>query len=48
MKTPNKFLLIGISLMLSAGLFFFVQYNTNQIIAKSIKAMEKTNCDYTE
>ena len=48
MKTPNKFLLIGISLILATGLFLFVQYNTNQLITKSIKAMEKANCDCKE
>jgi len=45
MKAPNKFLLIITSLILAIGLFSFVQYNTNQIVSKSISAIEKTNCD---
>lgn len=48
MNTPNKFLLIVISLMLAVGLFSFVQYNTNHIISKSIKAIDKANCDCAE
>ena len=45
MNTPNKFLLIGISFVLAIGLFYFVQYNTNHIISKSIKAIEKASCE---
>jgi YbbR domain-containing protein len=48
MNTPNKFLLIVISFMLAIGLFSFVQYNTNHIISKSIRAIEKTNCECVE
>jgi hypothetical protein len=48
MKTPNKFLLIVISLMLAIGLFSFVQYSTNEIISRSITAIEKTNCECKE
>jgi hypothetical protein len=44
MKTPNKFLLIVLSLILSFGLFFFVQYNTNQIVTKAIEQMKDCRC----
>jgi YbbR domain-containing protein len=48
MNTPNKFLLIVISFMLAIGLFSFVQYNTNHIISKSIKAIDKATCECAE
>ncbi len=45
MKSPNKFLLIVISLCLSMGLFTFVQYNTNQIISKSMDQIRECQCE---
>jgi hypothetical protein len=45
MKAPNKFLLITISFVLALGVFFFAQHNTNKVINKSIKAIEKATCE---
>ena len=44
MNSPNKFLLIIISLTLSMGLFAFVQYNTNQLVTKTINQIKECDC----